>query len=137
MKGIRCTALLSLFLLCACIGERGYYTPEFLTDETLRMEDGKKEIIRFSPYSCQYAYNPERGEFRLYKDNLSSAFQVILDEIPTQEGQIVNASSLTWMGETSSRKQKKDIALEAVKLEGDVIWLWSSSENLKMTVRLR
>ncbi len=131
-----CKVLIGILLLlaAACTGENSY-TPKFLTSDTLRLEVKNEEIIHFNPYTCQYAYNIDRGEFRMFRDNLEAEFRITLDEIPTAEGQVVNASSIEWLPVSGMPKSKKNIALEAVKLEGDVIWLWNSRESLKITVR--
>ena len=138
MKGIR--TILAVFALLlsmpACI-EEGTYTPEFLTDNTLRMAVGKTDIITFNPLTCQYAYNAGQLEFRLHTDNMSDYFILRLQTEPTEEDQIVTAGLLRWTSPTGADEVRKNIVLQVVKMEDDVIWLWYSRESIKMTVRFR
>lgn len=137
MKKIRLIlALLLLVALPACI-EEGHYTPEFLTDNTLRMAVGKTDIITFNPLNCQYAYNSQNLEFRLHTDNMSDYFIVRLQAEPTEEDQMITAGLLRWTSPTGADQVRKNIVLQVVKMEDDVIWLWYSRESIKMTVRFR
>lgn len=137
MKADRLIRLLPMLMLASACGPRGYYTPEFLQDATLRLAVGDEEILRYDPYDYQYAYNRERLEFRLHTDNMSEYVLLTLEEEPVSEGQTVTASSIRWTRDNGSDIIKKDIALEVVKTEGDVVWLWNSRESLKMTARFR
>lgn len=113
------------------------YTPEFLTDNTLRLAVGKTEIITYDPLICQYAYNTDNLEFRLHTDNMSDYFTLRLQTEPTEEDQYVTAGLLRWTSPTGADEVRKNIALQVVKLEDDVVWLWYSRESIKMTVRFR
>ncbi|MBR0109193.1 MAG: hypothetical protein IJM05_01150 [Bacteroidales bacterium] len=133
------TIIAWLVLLCAlpaCIQE-GTYTPEFLTDNTLRMAVGKTDVITFNPLNCQYAFNTDKLEFRLHTDNMSDYFIVRLQSEPTKEDQIITAGLLRWTSPTGADEVRKNIALQVVKMEDDVVWLWYSRESIKMTVRFR
>lgn len=125
-----------LFSMTACI-EEGTYTPEFLTDNTLRMAVGKTDVITFNPLTCQYAFNADKLEFRLHTDNMSDYFIVRLQAEPTKEDQIITAGLLRWTSKTGADEVRKNIALQVVKMEDDVVWLWYSRESIKMTVRFR
>ena len=130
-------AAAAFILILAGCGGNGTYTPEFLTDDTLRLAVGKEEIISYNPLTCQYAYNTERLEFRLHTDNMSDYFIVRLQAEPVEEDQIVTAGLIRWTSPTGADEVRKNIALQVVKLEGDVVWLWNSRESIKMTVRFR
>ena len=134
--GLISAVIALLFTLTACV-EGGTYTPEFLTDATLRMAVGKTDIITYAPLSCQYAYNSDNMEFRLHTDNLSDYFIIRLQAEPTEEDQMVTAGLLRWTSPTGADQVRKNIALQVVKMEGDVVWLWYSRESIKMTVRFR
>lgn len=137
MKADRLTVLLITLLLASACGPKGYYTPEFLHDSTLRLSVGDEDILRYDPYDYQYAYNRERLEFRIHTDNMSEYVLLTLNEEPVRENQVVTALSIRWTRDKGSDVIKKDIALEVVKVEGDVVWLWNSRESLKMTARFR
>ena len=138
MKGLKFILAFALLLVAlpACI-EEGTYTPEFLTDSTLRMAVGKTEIITYNPLTCQYAYNSDNLEFRLHTDNMSDYFIVRLQSEPTEEDQMVTAGLVRWTSPAGADEVRKNIALQVVKMEDDVIWLWNSRESIKMTVRFR
>lgn len=137
MNADRLTVLLITLLLASACGPKGYYTPEFLQDSTLRLSVGDEDILRYDPYDYQYAYNRERLEFRIHTDNMSEYVLLTLNEEPVRENQVVTALSIRWTRDKGSDVIKKDIALEVVKVEGDVVWLWNSRESLKMTARFR
>ena len=125
-----------LCLLSGCNGG-GTYTPEFLKDDTLRLAVGREEIISYNPLTCQYAFNTDRLEFRLHTDNMSDYFIVRLQEEPTGEDQVITAGLIRWTSRTGADEVRKNIALQVVKMEGDVVWLWNSRESIKMTARFR
>ena len=138
MKAIKKLILACLLLVAlpACV-EEGTYTPEFLTDSTLRMAVGKTDIITFNPLNCQYAFNSDNLEFRLHTDNMSDYFILRLQSEPTEEEQMVTAGLLRWTSPTGADQVRKNIVLQVVKMEDDVVWLWYSRESIKMTVRFR
>lgn len=123
--------LTGVLLLAGCNGHT--YTPEFLTDSTLRFENGRQSVFTFNPADCQYTYNLQRRSFRAHTDNMSAFYSVVLASLPVAEGEMIEAD-LLWSGPRGF-EERKAIALEVVKLEGDTAWLWNSSESLKMTVR--
>ncbi len=135
MKKIQFYILLLIgALLCSCT--ENTFTPEFLTDNTIRMEIGKKNIFTYSSTKCQYAYNTARCEFRAHTDNMSDYFMLKLDRIPTAQGEEVNASYIEWIEKNGTDRLKKNVTLKVVQLEGDNIWLWSSKENIKLSILL-
>ena len=132
------TALSALFALFAAACEpQGIYTPEFLTDASLRTEVGKQQIFIFNTLSCQLACNVERKEFRMHTDTMSEYVLLTLSSLPSEEGEILTASQLIWTSPGGADETRKNIALEVVKLEGDIAWLWNSRESIRMTVRFR
>lgn len=129
-------AIALLLPMYSCV-EKGTYTPEFLTDSTLRLAVGQTEILTYNPLNCQYAYNTEKLEFRLHTDNMSDYFIVRLQEEPTEEDQMITAGLIRWTSPTGPDEVRKNIVLQVVKLEDDVVWLWNSRESIKMTARFR
>ena len=124
--------LLALLLLNACDGDR--FRPAFELQTGLLLQERGKTIFRYDPGSCQTAFNSQRCEFRVHSDNMSDFYSVRLSRIPSSTGEKVTGQ-IRW---TTDRDlvTKKNITLEAVKLEGDTIWLWSSGERIGVTVRL-
>ena len=130
-------ALLALLVLPVGCEPQTVYTPEFLTDSTLRMEVGKQEILTYNPITCQTALNLHRCEFRMHTDNMSEYFIIRFSSMPSEEGESVTVESLVWTNPSGTDQTRKNIALEVVKLEGDIAWLWNSRESIRMTVRFR
>lgn len=132
--------LLPILILCSsllvCCTEYTY-TPEFLTDSTIRLEVGEKKIFTFTKSDCQYAYNIERCEFRAHTDNMSDYFIFRLSSIPSHEGEEVQGLLVEWTERNSMNTVKKNIALQTVKIEDDTIWLWNSREGIKATLRFQ
>ncbi len=137
MRHVRLTILTALLCVLTGCHEDGTYTPEFLTDDTLRLAVGQEEVITYNPLTCQYAFNTDRLEFRLHTDNMSDYFIVRLQEEPTKEEQVITAGLIRWTSRTGADEIRKNIALQVVKMEGDVVWLWNSRESIKMTARFR
>ena len=130
-------ALLALLVLPVGCEPQTVYTPEFLTDSTLRMEVGKQEILTYNPITCQTALNLHRFEFRMHTDNMSEYFIIRFSSMPSEEGESVTVESLVWTNPSGTDQTRKNITLEVVKLEGDIAWLWNSRESIRMTVRCR
>lgn len=130
-------ALLALLVLPVGCEPQTVYTPEFLTDSTLRMEVGKQEILTYNPITCQTALNLHRCEFRMHTDNMSEYFIIRFSSMPSEEGESVTVESLVWTNPSGADQTRKSITLEVVKLEGDIAWLWNSRESIRMTVRCR
>lgn len=130
-------ALLALLVLPVGCEPQTVYTPEFLTDSTLRMEVGKQEILTYNPITCQTALNLHRCEFRMHTDYMSEYFIIRFSSMPSEEGESVTVESLVWTNPSGTDQTRKNITLEVVKLEGDIAWLWNSRESIRMTVRCR
>lgn len=133
MKKIVPIVLFCLCIMLSCTTHT--YTPDFLTDDTIRLEVGKKRMFTYTPSECQYAYNLDRHEFRAHTDNMSDYFIVRLNETPTREAQEVMALSMEWTERNGMNKSKKNIVLQVVKLEDNTFWLWNSRDGIKVTVR--
>lgn len=125
-----------LFCLCTVLSCTTHtYIPDFLTDDTIRLEVGKKRMFTYTPSECQYAYNLDRHEFRAHTDNMSDYFIVRLNETPTREAQEIMALNMEWTERNGMNKSKKNIVLQVVKLEDNTFWLWNSRDGIKVTVR--
>lgn len=118
-------------LLCGCSDRM--FTPEFLLDDSVRIESGKY-VFSYNPLTCQMAFNRGRKEFRVHTDSMSDYFRLVLDRFPTGENEEVTATLLEWTTGTGTNT-RKNVTLKAVKLEGDTIWLWYADESVRMTVR--
>lgn len=132
----RYSFILALLLCLASACTPNTYTPEFLLDDTIRLESDKECVFLYTPAKCQWAYNSQRLEFRAHTDNMSDYFILKLNSRPEEAGSTVIASYLEWTEPNGMNRVKRNLALEVVKLEGETIWLWNSSSGLKLTILL-
>ena len=127
------TAILALCAaLCGCSDSELF--PAFVADSSVRMEIGGSSQFSYDESACTLWFNRERGEFCAGTDNMSDYFKVKLGGVPVMEGEEFRAS-LEWTTPTSTRKMQ-NVALEAVKVEGDRIWLWNDENRIALVVRV-
>ena len=127
--------LVAAIAACACsCRQRGVDMSAFTSDPTVRLcASGAPQFV-YEPNTCQIGFNRAKGEFTVFTDDQTDYFVVTVDEIPTQKGQKVRGSA-SWTTPSSIEKYN-NIALEAVKLEGDRIWLWCSDQKLGAVVKV-
>jgi len=125
--------ILSICLFLSCNKDDGAYDKQFLKDDTIRMEVSHSDVLRYDPMLCQESYNRIKNSFCVGNDTMSDFFSVKLSELPSESGQMITGS-LMWTTSSSIRKEDS-VALEVVKLEGDRVWLWSSSAVIGVVVR--
>lgn len=130
MKKVLYILLLLPALLCSCVKDD--FRPVFIqTEETCLMQRGST-VFSYDPLTCQMGFNREKNEFRVHTDNMSDFYIVTLDRIPVQLGEKVEGT-IVWTTETSIYTRKK-ITLEAVRIEGERIWLWHEQSRTGVTV---
>ena len=132
MKRITLTLMILALVVCSC--DRNKEMQALVQDGTVRLTVGGVTQFTYDPSTCQMGFCREKGEFRMGTDNMSDYFILKVSAIPTSEGEVVSGDLVwtTW----SSIQSKNRIALEAVKLEGDKIWLWNSSTRIGAVVRV-
>lgn len=106
----------------------------FLLDNEIRIEVSGIEYFRYDPLTCQLFCNYAGSSFYAGTDTMSDFFSVKLDVIPTEIEQKVTGS-IKWTT-PSSISSKDNVALEVVRLEGDKIWLWSTSSRVGMVIKI-
>ena len=124
--------LSACLLLCSCVDDR--FIEPFVQKNVVTMEQEGNPVFRYDPLTCQLSFNRDRCEFRASTDNMSDYFVLVLDEIPSEKEQKVTGT-LTWTTPTDIY-MKKNATFEAVRLEGDMIWLWSHSGHIGLVVRM-
>ena len=110
-------------LLCGCNDTRRRNA--FVENNDIRLQIGSTIQFRYDPLTCQLAFSRDRREFRAQTDNTSDYYSIVLSEIPANIGQRVSGD-LTWTTETDILT-RDDLDLEVLRIEGDQVWLWSSS----------
>lgn len=125
--------MLGILLTASCA--EPYYTPEFLTDDTIRLEIKDKPALAYTAKDCQYAYNLQRLEFRCHTDNMSDYFFIRLKSMPEKEGERVTAALLEWTTDKGMNRTRKNMEFEVVKMDGNTIWLWNNRESIKIALR--
>ena len=132
-KLLRILLLVSaLLLLAGCQDER--QRAAFCENEGVRLLVGGSIAFSFEPNSCQLAFSRDLREFRAYTDTMSDFFVATFSQVPSQLEQRLTAD-LVW---TTEREvlSRKNLTLEVVRLEGDMVWLWSASGRIGLVVRI-
>ena len=132
MRRIAIILLLSLLALTGCQDER--QRAAFCENEGVRLLVGGSIAFSYEPNTCQLAFSRDRQEFRAFTDSMSDFFVATFSRVPSEQGQRLTAS-LTW---TTEREvlTRKNLTLEVVRLEGDMVWLWSDAGRIGLTVRI-
>lgn len=132
MRRLSIILLLSLLALTGCQDER--LRNAFCENEGVRLLVGGSIAFSYEPNTCQLAFSRDQREFRAYTDTMSDFFVAELSRVPTTLGQRLTAN-LTW---TTEREvlTRKNLTLEVVRLEGDMVWLWSDAGRIGLTVRI-
>lgn len=124
---------LCAWLLCSC--EAAMYTPEFLIDDTVRFEVGRKTWFVYNENTCQYSVNLEKKEFSVFTDQMSDFFSVRLETMPEKLEEDIIAESLVWT-DNKGVQERKRISLRVVQLTDESVWFWNSSEGIKFILPL-
>ncbi len=119
-------------LLCGCNDTRRRNA--FVENNDIRLQIGSTIQFRYDPLTCQLAFSRDRREFRAQTDNTSDYYSIVLSEIPANIGQRVSGN-LTWTTETDILT-RDDLDLEVLRIEGDQVWLWSSSGRTGVMIKL-
>lgn len=130
MKRFIAILLLASTLLCGCNDTRRRNA--FVENNDIRLQVGSTVHFRYDPLTCQMAFSRDRKEFRAQTDNTSDYYSVVLSDIPVQTGETVSAD-LTWTTETDILT-RNDLSLEVLKIDGNRIWLWSSSGRIGVSI---
>lgn len=132
MRRIAVILLLSLLALTGCQDER--QRAAFCENEGVRLLVGGSIAFSYEPNTCQLAFSRDQREFRAFTDSMSDFFVATFSRVPDSMGQRLSAS-LTW---TTEREvlTRKNLTLEVVRLEGDMVWLWSDAGRIGLTVRI-
>lgn len=119
-------------LLCGCNDSRKRNA--FVENNDIRLQIGSTIQFRYDPLTCQLAFSRDRREFRAQTNNTSDYYSIVLSEIPANIGQRVSGN-LTWTTETDILT-RDDLDLEVLRIEGDQVWLWSSSGRTGVMIKL-
>ena len=122
----------ALLLLAGCQDER--QRAAFCEIEGVRLLVGGSIAFSYEPNSCQLAFSRDLREFRAYTDTMSDFFVATFSAVPSVPEQRLTAD-LVWTTEREVLK-RKNLTLEVVRLEGDMVWLWSASGRIGLVVRI-
>lgn len=130
MKKFLAILLLSTLMLSGCNDSRRRNA--FVENNDIRLQVGSTVHFRYDPLTCQLAFSRDRKEFRAQTDNTSDYYSLVLSDIPVQAGETVSAD-LTWTTETDILT-RNGLSLEVLKVEGNRIWMWSSSGRIGVSM---
>lgn len=125
--------LLAGILATGCVQ---YDIAEILLDRPdISVTHKGNEIYSFSPNKAQISFNDARNEYRIFNENFLSKVILVWDEQPSYQGQKVTID-ITWRTPTNYKK-KKGLKFEVKKVSNDgLIWLWNSSDNIGVTIKV-
>lgn len=126
--------MIAVLLLISCKQQGVTDLSAFLQDNTVRLEMDGRTLLRYDPSDCQLAFNEKRCEFRAHTDTMLDYFVLTLDNIPATSGETVNAR-IVW-STSNGERSKENIALQAMLIRGDVIWLCDKSHRNALVVRV-
>lgn len=106
----------------------------FLDDKRIRLEYRGKEMFVYDEDNCQLSYSMQKAIFGVHTDTMSDYFFLEMSEVPSSIGQEVKAR-IVWTTERDE-ESKNDITLQVMKLQGDRIWLWDSSDRIGVVTRV-
>lgn len=132
MRKVLATILLFSLLACGCNDNRRRNA--FVENNDIRLQVGSTVHFRYDPLKCQIAFSRDRKEFRAQTDNTSDYYSIVLSNIPVQTGETVTGD-LTWTTETDILT-RKDLSLEVLRIDGNRIWLWSSSGRIGVSLMI-
>ena len=132
MRRLLFILLLCMAVLTGCQDER--QRAAFCENEGVRLLVGGSIAFSYEPNTCQLAFSRDLREFRAFTDTMSDFFLATFSQVPVDLGQRLTAN-LTW---TTEREvlTRKNLTLEVVRLEGDMVWLWSASGRIGLVVRI-
>ena len=131
-NSLRILLLGALLLLAGCQDER--QRAAFCEIEGVRLLVGGSIAFSYEPNSCQLAFSRDLREFRAYTDTMSDFFVATFSQVPSALEQRLTAD-LVWTTERDVLT-RKNLTLEVVRLEGDMVWLWSASGRIGLVVRI-
>jgi hypothetical protein len=125
--------VLTLISIIGCVGPQ---PDEVLLPRTEISLTIKGEVImELDPATCQIAYNSDKNEFRLVKDNISDWLIFRSSATPRNVGQEVIAS-LEYTSE-SSTKTLTDLAFTVEKTAPDgTTWLWNKDKKIGIIINI-
>jgi len=124
-------ALLLPFLFCSCHEEE--ISSSFLLNNQVRLEIKGYTLFSYNPVSCQLGFNREKAEFRVHSDNMSDFYILDLDTMPATVGEDISGT-IIWT--TKNSLNNKKTTFEVSRIEGDLVWLWSSSNRIAVVVKV-
>ena len=128
--------LIILFAGILAVGCVKYDIEEVLLDRPdISVTHKGNVIFSFSPNKSQISFNDARNEYRMFNENFLSKVTIVWNIKPSFVSQKVNID-ITWRTPTSYKK-KKDLQFEVKRASNDgMIWLWTSSDNIGITIKV-
>lgn len=124
--------LTSAFLFISC--ERHSMDPEFLQTDDICLRVKEQVVFAYDPLTCQIAFNREKCDFRVHKDNMSDYYRLKLDEMPSTEGQKVSGI-IYWTNSSSILRRDCTFSVEKVGADGK-FWLWNGKDQIGAVIQV-
>lgn len=118
--------VLSSLLLASC--GQSKLMNVFSESDTVRLQVGRTEHFIYDANTCQMAFHRDKMQFRAQTDNTSDFFTVNFYSMPMGLSQEVRAD-ISWTTDFEIL-ERKNLTFEVIRLEGEKVWLWSSSSRI-------
>lgn len=107
---------------------------EFIDSNAVQLSFKGKQVMTYSPATCQLGFMLSRREFRMFDDQMKNWCTVVCSEMPSEVGQKLDAT-VTWS--TSGSEGSEKVKVEVVKVSGKDYWLWCGNKNKRLAVTVR
>lgn len=109
--------------------------PAFIQNSDIRLRVDGKLLFTCDPLTWQLGYNATRKEFRAYMDDQSSYYILTCKKLPGNVGERVTGD-LEWSVDGVSHRKGGIRFSVKQRFDDGRIWLWSSSENIGIVIRI-
>jgi hypothetical protein len=122
------------FCVCGC--------NQFDVEEVLLVRDDVSLTVKgepvfvYEPDNCQTAYNSERNEYRAMTDDLSRYFVLRADQTLSDIGQEFSADLIYKTDKKEKTEKSLTFKIEKISNADGLVWLWCSSRNIGLVIRV-
>lgn len=134
MKSLVHTTILVITAILAISCVHDSFDTAMLDDTTPRLVVSGKTVQQYSNADGQLGYNASKSEFRVSNDTMSEYFVLTCSDAPASEGRKTKCD-VCWTA-PGGKQKRTGVNFRVEHIEGDTIWLWSSSESIGAVVKV-
>lgn len=122
----------AIVLACSCNNK---VREEFLASPDICLEESGKVILKYEPATCQMSVNPDKKQYRIMDDTVSSYYMLTLNDTPSAIGQKI-IGDLRWSSGVSVENYT-GVEFTVEKLEDGHAWLWYGRRKVAVSIILK